>query len=493
MLTRESGQEPDRIAGALAADRLGAPSVVYFVMSAAAPLTVVAGTVPATIAATGITGLPIAFVVIGLVLALFSVGYVAMARHMASAGAFYTFISKGLGRPAGVAAAWLAVVAYNGLVVATFFMIGIAGSQLVESWTGLALPWLSLTLLAWLLVSVLGVLRVDVNGKLLAVLLTAEVAIVLLFNLGDLINSSPAGLSAETLAPSLLLSDGAPVLIVIATLGFIGFEATVVFSEESREPRRTVPLATYAALAIIAGLYAFSSWALSVATGPDALVATARRHGTETIFVVAGAHFNGVLVDLARLLFITSMLAAGISFHNTIARYLFALGRERILPAFFGRTSVRTGAPQVGSLAQSALSLLVVLSVVLLDGDPVTAFYVGPAVGGAGVLALIFATAVAIIVFFARDHRGEGVLHRLGAPVPAALILGVMTWIAFTHMDVLLGMPAEHPLVTVIPVAFTVIAVLGVLWALILRATNPTVYAQVGMGAKAATNTEVNR
>ena len=41
-----------------------------------------------------------------------------------------------------------------------------------------------------------------------------------------------------------------------ALLGFVGFEASTVFSEESRNPRRTVTVATYASLVLIVVLYA---------------------------------------------------------------------------------------------------------------------------------------------------------------------------------------------------------------------------------------------
>src|SRR5438874_4964285 len=91
------------VAMALAANRLGVPSVMVFVMSAATPLTVVAGVVTTGYAITGQIGIPFAFVVIGAVLALFCVGFVAMAPHVANAGAFYAYISRGLSRPLGVA------------------------------------------------------------------------------------------------------------------------------------------------------------------------------------------------------------------------------------------------------------------------------------------------------------------------------------------------------------------------------------------------------
>ncbi|HEU4540278.1 MAG TPA: hypothetical protein VFR23_04050 [Jiangellaceae bacterium] len=64
-----------------------------------------AGVVTTGYAVTGVTGFPIAFIIVALLLALFAVGYVAMSRHVTNAGAFYTYVTHGLSKPAGVAAA----------------------------------------------------------------------------------------------------------------------------------------------------------------------------------------------------------------------------------------------------------------------------------------------------------------------------------------------------------------------------------------------------
>ncbi|MEV1000175.1 APC family permease [Nonomuraea sp. NPDC050202] len=481
----DAGHDP---AGTLAADRLGAPTVVYFVLSAAAPLTVVAGVVTTGYAVTGITGLPIAFLVVGAVLAVFAVGYVAMARHLANAGAFYTYVTRGLGRPAGIAAAWVALIAYNTLQVALYGAFGVASAPLLEAWLGVTPAWWIVSLAAWALVAVLGVLRVDVNGRLLAVLLTAEVAVILLFDLADLMNPAAAGYSAETLSPAALFVPGVGALLVLATLGFVGFESSVVFSEESREPRRTVPIATYASVAIIALVYALSSWAMTVAIGPGEIVATARRDQADTIFVLAEAHLGPVVVSIARVLFATSVLAAMISFHNTTSRYFFALGRERVLPAVFGRTRARSGAPQAGSIAQSVLGLATILLYAILGLDPlVQLFFYGGAFGGLGVLLLIFVTSIAVIVFFARQPSGETLGRRVIAPVPAAIALAVMVWFALDNFWALLGVPEGDALASVLPAVYGLAAALGVVWAFVLRAGRPAVYAAVGTGAKAAT------
>src|SRR4051812_35654601 len=159
-----SGSGADAISSALAADRLGVPDVVYFVMSAAAPLTVVAGVITTSYAVTGITGLPVAFIAVGAVLALFSVGYVTMARHMVNAGAFYAYVSRGIGRPAGVAGAWVALVAYNALQVGLYGALGAATTPLLDQWFGVHPAWWVVALVAWALVGTLGLMRVEVNG-----------------------------------------------------------------------------------------------------------------------------------------------------------------------------------------------------------------------------------------------------------------------------------------------------------------------------------------
>src|SRR5699024_3146658 len=100
----------------LAKDRLGVSAVMCFIATAATPMPVVAGVVTTGFATTGLIGIPVAFLAIGALLLLFSIGYVAMARQVRNAGAFYAYIAH-LGRPLGVGAAWVALIAYNALQV----------------------------------------------------------------------------------------------------------------------------------------------------------------------------------------------------------------------------------------------------------------------------------------------------------------------------------------------------------------------------------------
>ena len=422
----------------LAKDRLGIPAVLFFIISAMAPMTVVAGVVTTMYAVTGLSAIGAAFVAVALVLAVFAVGYVAMARYITNAGALYAYISRGLGRPAGVGAALVAALAYNLLQVGLYGMFGPTLAGYLADKVGLDLSWWVYSLGAWLLVAILGVLRVDLNGRVLGVLLCAEVAVLLVLAIAGL-GDPAAGVPLTSLSPGGLFGHpGIGALLVIALLGYVGFEAAAVFSEEARAPRRTVPVAVYTSLALIGAIYALASWAMSVHYGDDQVAAVAAQQGPGMLFAMS----SSTVAEIATVLFMTSLFAAMISFHNAVARYMFALGRERVLPGALARTEPRTGAPRVASLSQSAFGLAVIVLYALAGWDPMVRlfFWLGTT-GAFGVLCLLAVTSIAVIRFFARDPRGEPAWRRLVAPALATLALLAMVWSGLANYATRLGVP----------------------------------------------------
>ncbi|MGC4804971.1 APC family permease [Micromonospora sp. DT233] len=478
------------VAAALAADRLGVPAVVFFVMSAATPLTVVAGVVTTGYATTGLIGIPVAFLAVAAVLALFSVGYVAMARRVANAGAFYSYIARGVGRPAGVGAAWVALASYNLLQVGLYGAIGAAVAPLLDQWTGVDVVWWLIALVAWAVTATMGLARVDVNGRVLSVLLLAEVAIIVVYSLTSLAHPADGKWNVAALSPSNLAGPGVGALLVLAVLGFIGFEAAVVFAEETRDPKRTVATATFIAVGVTAALYTLSSWAMTVAVGPEHIVDRSASEGPDLLFDSAGAHLGATMATAGRVLFATSILAAMIAFHNTTARYMFALGRERVLPATLARTTLRGGTPLHASLLQSGIGLTAIIGYASVGSDPlVHLFYWAGTSGGIGILLLITTTAIAVPLFLARQPPGaprDSLWRRLVAPLIALAALLIITTLAVGNIDVLLGIAPGHRLTWAVPVGFLAIGAAGTGWGWWLRAHRPEVYAVIGLGAHAA-------
>ena len=446
--THTAGRRPTSMSRALARDRLGVPAVLFFVMAGVAPLTVAAGVIPSAYATTGLTGIPAAFIVIAVILAIFAAGYVAMTRHITNSGAFYAFISRGLGRIIGVAAALVALLSYSFLQVGLYGAFGPNAASEAAAHLGLHAPWW-----AWAL------------------------------------GARPAGghMSFATLSPGALTSGGFGafgVLAVVAVLGFVGFEQAPVLAEEARNARRTIPVATYLALGMIAIVYAAASWAMATHNGDSHVAAAATQQGPGLLF---GLGSSSILSQAAQWLFLTSLFAAALAFHNCVWRYMFALGRENVLPSALGRTG-GNNIPKAASLAQSATALAVIVVYALAGWQPMTQlfFWLGTT-GGFGVLILLALTAIAIIVFFAHDPRGESPWRRLIAPLLAAVLLTGIVILAATHYDTLLGVAPGSAAAWALPGSYGLIAVIGLAWGLILRIRRPRIYAAIGLGAHAVT------
>ena len=279
-------------------------------------------------------------------------------------------------------------------------------------------------LIAWALVTGLGQLRVDITGKVLGVLLTAELAVVIAETVRGLAHPAGGHLSFATLSPAGLGSAGLGtfgVLAVVAVLGFVGFEFGAGLSEEARRPRRTIPAATYLALGVIAVVYAGASWAMAAHYGTSHVAAAAGKLGPGLLFTLSGSAW---LAQAGQLLFMTSLFAAALAFHNVVWRYVFALGRENVLPAALGRTGA-SNIPRAASLAQSATGVAVIAVYALGGWPPMTDlfFWLGTT-GGFGIILLLALTSVAVIAFFARDPDGENAWRRLIAPAIAFAAAG---------------------------------------------------------------------
>ncbi|GAA2146488.1 APC family permease [Actinomadura napierensis] len=460
--------------------RIGVPETVFFVVAASAPLTVAAGGLPTSFAVTGVVGIPLLYVVLAVLLAVFTGGYAAMSRSVTNAGAFYAYITRGLGRIAGVGAAFVALISYNTMQIGLYGLFGFTTADLLKSKTGLDLPWWTVALLGVAVVAVLGFRRVDLNARVLGVLLAVEFLTVLVFDLAQLADA-PSGVSLAPLGFH-AASDGAiGAAFCFAMASFMGFEAAALYSEECRDPRRTISRATYIAVAVIGVFYAFTAWAMTVGTGTSQIIGRAQKDGPGLVFALSEEHVGKLFADLAQLFLVTSLFAALLSFHNAVARYFFSLGREGVLPAPLSRTHARHGSPHIGSLAQTVLAAVVVTVFAFSGKDPVlTLFNWFTNLGALGVILLLALTSAAVVAYFARDHRGENIWNRLIAPAVACAGLGAVFVASLLNFDALLGAEKGSALTWALPGLIFAAAILGAAFAAYLRLARPRAYARIG-------------
>ncbi|MFE3203631.1 APC family permease [Embleya sp. NPDC059237] len=462
---------------------LGVAHIVFFVVAASAPLTVAAGGIPQSLAVTETSGIPAAYLVLAALLAVFSVGYAAMSRRITGAGAFYAYVAQGLGRVAGLGAAFIALISYNAMQIGIYGLFGFTTADFLDAKFGWHVDWWVIVLVGIAVVGTLGYLRIDLNARVLAALLIAETITVLVFDIGAF-GHAPEGVSLHPLSWDALTTGSMGAAFCFVMASFTGFESAAIYGEECRDPRRTVARSTYISVGVIGVLYAITAWALISGAGTDKAVAAAGEHGPNLIFVLGGDQIGSGFADVAQVFLITSLFAALLSFHNAVARYFFALGREGVLPTPLGRTHPRNDSPHLGSATQTVLAAAVVIVFAVLDRDPMaTLFNWFTNLGALGVMLLLVLTSLAVIAFFLRRGAdGENAWSRLLAPAVAAVLLAVVFVAALDNFGVLLGVDSGSALRWVLPALVLGAGVVGALFALYLRAARPHVYAGIGRG-----------
>ncbi|MFG2920081.1 APC family permease [Streptomyces sp. NPDC048305] len=431
---------------ALKPNALGVMGILFFVLSGQAPLTGIAGAAPISVAMGNGAGTPAAYLLAGIVILLFSVGFVAMGRHVVDAGAFYTYIGAGLGRTVGAGSASVALAAYCAIQAAMYGLYGATVSALVADHTPLDLPWWVCALVTMAVVQGLGAAGIEMGARVLAVFVLAEFGVLLAFGLVTLFTGGgPEGLgAAESFSPSAALQGAPGVAVMFAVASMFGFEATAIYGEEARDARRTVPRATYLSVVVVTGFFAFISWMLISAHGASKAPAEAREalasgDSSGFVFGPVADQFGGWVDGVLPVLLATSLFAGILTFHNSANRYLFSLGRDGQLPAALCRLNSRRS-PWIAGCVQSAAALVLVMPFALAGQDPVLTLFSW--LSGLAVLAMMLLyllTSVSVVVYFRRRREDTRTWNTLVAPVLGSMGLAGAIWLILANFTTLIG------------------------------------------------------
>lgn len=460
--------------------RIGVVELVLTVLAFSAPLTVVAAFAVFVIGFGG-SGAPVVFIVAILLLLLFAVGYTTMTRYLPNPGAFYAYITAGLGRRAGLGSSFVAMFGYVAMAVGTVAFFGTVASALIaETFRGPVLPWYVYSAACVAAVGVFGYFRIDLSAKVLSLVMALEIGIVMVFNIAVFADGGPEGRSLEPFTWGAFTSGDVGLAVLFAATCFLGFEATAVFREETKNPRKTVPRATYGAVLFIGSFYLLSVWLLIVAYGPSQ-VQTVANADYATVFPNAVESYVGVWAqDVVRILVCSSVFACLLSVQNILARYTFALGADRVLPSLLGRVHPKHGSPYLSSLAVTSVLLIVLAVVVINQADPGHIYGSLAGTGGFAILLLMFLTGVSALIFFRkrRDITDTTLWHTFCAPVLSVLSLGAVLFLAVTNFTELTGGSVGEAVV--LQVALLAAFVLGILLASVYRVRRPDVYDRIG-------------
>ncbi len=487
---------------------VGLFGVMFMAVATAAPITAMVGNVPIAIGSGNGAYAPAGYAVATIVLSLFALGYSAMAKHITATGAFYGFISHGLGRVVGMGAGALTTLAYVVFEAALVGIFSFFASSFFGDHLGLDIPWLVFAFIMLAINAVLTYFDINLTAKVLGVFLITEIIMLGLMGLTVIFTGGgPEGWSWGSLNPlnafvnldqtvpnpsgagTMAATGAAGLGLFFAFWSWVGFESTAMYGEETKDPKRIIPRATMLSVVGIGVFYVIISWLAIVGTGPTQAVSLAQdpAQAGDIFFGVVDAHLGGWAVILFEFLLMTGSYACGMAFHNSASRYIYAIGREDLVRGFgktLGATHPVHRSPYIAGFTQTAIATCIVLFFFFTGRDPYAQLYALMAIMGTTAILIVQAlTAFAAISYFhvlKKHPESANWFRTLLAPLAGGIGMLYVIYLLMQNASFAAGDAAGDIIFMISPWVVAAVGVGGLAFALIARRFMPDRYDIIG-------------
>ena len=490
---------------------VGIAGVLFMALANAAPITAMTGNVPIAVAYGNGIGAPAGYLVATVVLTLFTIGYAAMSRYITTAGAFYGFVSHGLGQIWGMAAGFMATMAY---VVFEGSLIGIFAyfaNDAMNKWFNWNANWLLLAAIGILVVAIFGYYDINIAAAILGFFLVCEIILLVALSVSVLFKGGgPDGLMTSSINPAnafkslpsgggfnvqsggaTLAGGAAAIGLFFAFWSWIGYETTAVYGEESRNPKKIVPQATMIAVVGLGLFYTFVSWMVIAGNGAHHAIDQAANNSIGMFTDLAAANLGGHWITyIYEFLIVSGSFACALAFHNAAARYLYAIGREvPILHGNLGATHGKHHSPHIASIVQTVITALLTVGFYLftrggnqaLQGGYIYQYGLLALLGTAAILiVMVFCSAAVIWYFHVKKVHPGNWFTTLVAPLLGGIGMVYVVWLLWDNRTFAGGAAAGSPFFKMIPYLTLATFLVGLVAVLVLRARQPEVYQAIG-------------
>ncbi|MEU9329986.1 APC family permease [Streptomyces canus] len=458
---------------------MGVLELIFTVVAYNGPVVVFLGFIPICVLLGNGVGTPVAFLVCGVIVTMLAVGLLTMSARLKKPGGFYALITAGLGRVAGLGSGFAALTCYFMSLLGAYALGGMAfNAAVVNVFHGPQAPWWVWAVLMLVVTSVLGHFNISFSSRVLTVFLACELLLMIAYDISVLAKGGAHGIGFDSFTPGQAFSGSISIAFLFGIGLFGGFEATVIFRDEVRRPERTIPVATYGVVALLAVVYAVTAWCFINSYGAAAVIDAVSKNplgaSTDSIQQYTGQF----AYDAATIMLFTSSFALALAAHNITARYLFNLGADGILPRRFGQAHERHVSPHRASFALSAATLLVLVGFVIAQ-VPETSLYARLAgLYSYAFVILLVLVSLAVGVFLLRDRAHGKATGQAVASLMAFAILCVMLFLATENFTLLSG--ATGAMKDVLIIAIWGVTLAGGGLAFYLKRKRPGVYNSIG-------------
>jgi len=382
-----------------------------------------------------------------------------------SAGSFITYITRSIGPRVATAVGVIALVGY---MIAFGGIYVFVGSYIVQNVLNSPdIPGMTqiVTVIFGIIVTLPVIVGLQFGIRATVVLYVFEVAVLLVFGVAVLTRGGSQGLSAKPFTwPTGAGASNIFVAFSLAVLAFGGFEASAPLAEETRNPRRNVPIAVVGSVLISGLIYVFGSYAIVTAFGVGNMNTFS---ADANPFYTASKTFIPFLAPVITWVFLSSVTSSYVAANTQTSRVIFAGARGGLWPRTLATISPRFKTPWVAAIAFVAPSLAIgVISTAFTDPATASGF-----LGTFGILGLIIMYVianVALIVQFAKLRRGgvrKNPLLWVLTPIIGLIVLAIPIW-----GDLRPGQSAPY---NALPWLTVCLIALGVLYAVVLSIVRP--------------------
>lgn len=407
--------------GRLHSDAIGVVGAVVISMAFMGPATAVFFNTNPMAAGAGFA-LPVSMLLALVTSVLVASSIAAFARKIPAAGFAYTYNTFGFGKRGGFLSGWILVFSYSMVGPMLFSGMGAFASQFVKTQWNLDISWWVFAVVIIAVVWGIGAFGINRSAEVALIFLVLEIGVmgVLFVTIISRGNASATGLAPFNPANSLKGLSGIGIGLLWGILNFVGFESAATLGEETRDPRRNIPIALYTSVVVIGIYFVIASWVVAVGFGKShtaALVADTTPWST-----LANRFWGTNLAWILSVTVLNSIFANVISGSNAAVRVLFAMGREGIFARALGRAN-SSGTPLVALSAYAVFSLILCLGGGLAWG-PFGAYGFYGSILGLGMVIIYILLSLALIRFYRRDYPAEWNPLRHGVfPIVASVLL----------------------------------------------------------------------
>jgi putrescine importer len=318
-----------------------------------------------------------------------ALSYGLMAKHFPVAGSAYTYVRRALDSRLGFVVGWAILLDYLFLPL-VIWLIG--GSYLQGQFP--KVPFFVWIVAYIVITSALNVIGLKVADRTNFVLMTVQLLILALFvilSIAHLVSGSQSLASTTPFTGAggfSALAAGA----AVAAYSFLGFDAISTLTEESYDAERNVPRAIVLVALIGGAIFIVVTYFVTLVS-PGGIFENSESLASDIAKAIGGSLFGAVFLTGL----IVGQFASGLAAQAAVARLLYAMGRDRVLPErAFGFVSERFHTP----VFNIALCGVIGLAAVFLDVATSTSFI------NFGAFTAFTLVNLSVIAYYLR-HRGE--------------------------------------------------------------------------------------